>query len=214
MCSEYIPRMATRPYEQRARAAAAEETRRRILDAAAARLRRAPSQPVSLDAVASDAGVSRSTVYLGFESRAGLFDAVAADVLQRSGHRRLVEAVAHPDAGQALRGGFRAGTAMYAADPDVFRALFSMSALGEDVTGGTIRRWERTRALGVSRLARRLREEGILRADVGEQDAADVLWVLTSFEAYDLLRARRGLDGTEAAQALLAAAERGLWALS
>jgi AcrR family transcriptional regulator len=202
--------MATRRYEQRRRAAAAEETRRRVLDAAAARLRSAPSQPVSIDAVASDAGVSRSTVYVGFESRAGLFDAVAADLLQRAGHRRLVEAVADEDAGEALRGGLRAGSAMYAADPDVFRALFSMSALGEDLTGGTIRRWERTRGIGVSRLARRLRDQGILRSDVGEQEAADLLWVLTSFEAYDLLRARRGPDAAGIADALVAATERGL----
>jgi AcrR family transcriptional regulator len=203
--------MTTRQYEQRRRAEAADETRRRILDAAAARLRSAPSRPVGVDAVASDAGVSRSTVYLAFGSRAGLFDAVAADALQRAGHRRLVEAVVHPDARQALLRGLRAGTAMNAADPDVFRALFSMSALGEDVTGGTIRRWERTRGVGVARLARRLGEQGVLRPDVDDQEAADLLWVLTSFEAYDLLRARRGLDGTEAAEALFAAAERGLW---
>lgn len=204
--------MATRRYEQRRRAEAAEETRRRILDAAAARLRSAPSRPVGVDAVASDAGVSRSTVYLAFGSRAGLFDAVAADALQRAGHRRLVEAVAHPDARQALLGGLRAGTAMNAADPDVFRALFSMTALGEDVTGGTIRRWERTRGVGVTRLARRLGEQGVLRPDVGDQEAADLVWVLTSFEAYDLLRARRGLDAAEIADALVAAAERGLFA--
>ena len=203
--------MATRPYEQRRRAEAAEETRRRILDAAAARLRSAPSRPVGVDAVASDAGVSRSTVYLAFGSRAGLFDAVAADALQRAGHRRLVEAVAHRDAREALLGGLRAGTAMYAADPDVFRALFSMSALGEDVTGGTIRRWERTRALGVARLARRLAQEGILRTGIGEQDAGDLLWVLTSFEAYDLLRARRGAGAADAAATLVGAAERGLF---
>ena len=202
--------MTTRQYEQRRRAEAADETRRRILDAAAARLRSAPSRPVGVDAVASDAGVSRSTVYLAFGSRAGLFDAVAADALQRAGHRRLVEAVADPDARQALLGGIRAGTAMNAADPDVFRALFSMSALGEDATGGTIRRWERTRGVGVARLARRLGEQGVLRPDVDDQEAADLLWVLTSFEAYDLLRARRGLDAAGIADALVAATERGL----
>ena len=154
--------MAIRRYEQRARAESTAETRRAILDAAAARLRKAPSRPVGLDAVAGDAGVSRSTVYLAFGSRAGLFEAVAADALQRGGHRRLVEAVAEADPAAAMRGGLRAGAAMYAADPDVFRALFSMSALGEDVTGGTIRRWERTRAIGVTRLAQRLSEQGSL----------------------------------------------------
>ena len=56
--------MATRKYEQRLRAEAAEETRRSILDAVYDRLRRAPSTPVSVEQVARTAGVSRSTVYL------------------------------------------------------------------------------------------------------------------------------------------------------
>jgi AcrR family transcriptional regulator len=201
-----------RRYKQRERARTVEATRRRILDAAAARLRRAPSQPVSVDAVASDAGVSRSTVYLAFGSRAGLLDAVAADVLHRAGRRRLVEAVAHSRAREALRGGLGAGAAMYAADPDAFRALFSMSALGEDATGGTIRRWERTRMVGVTRLAGRLADQGALRPGVTQREAVDLLWVLTSFEAFDLLHAGRSRDHEGAAAALFAAAERTLLA--
>jgi len=199
-----------RPYRQRQRADAAEATRRRILDAATERLRRAPAQPVSVDAVARDAGVSRSTVYLVFSSRAELLDAVAADVLHRAGRRHLVEAVAHPDAREALRGGLRAGAAMYAADPDAFRALFSMSTLGQDPTGGTIRRWERTRMVGVTRLAGQLADQGALRPGVTLRAATDLLWVLTSFEAFDLLYAGRDLDHEAAAAALFAAAERSL----
>ena len=202
--------MSTRPYRQRQRADAAEATRRRILDAAATRLRNAPAQPVNVEAVASDAQVSRSTVYLNFGSRAGLLDAVAADVLHRAGQRRLVEAVADPDAREALRGGLAAGTAMYAADPAAFRALFSMSALGEDPTGGTIQRWERTRMVGVTRLAGRLADQGALRAGVTQQAATDLLWVLTSFEAFALLHAGRGHGHAAAAAALHDAAERSL----
>ena len=67
--------MATRPYEQRQRAEAAEQTRRRILDAVIERLRKAPAEPVSVDRIAEMAGVARSTVYAIFGSRAGLFDA-------------------------------------------------------------------------------------------------------------------------------------------
>ncbi len=57
---------------------------------------------------------------------------------------------------------------------------------------------------------RRLSEQGRLRTGVGEREAADLLWVLTSFEAYDLLRARRDLDAAAAGDALVGAAERGL----
>ena len=90
--------MAKRRYEQRLRAETAEETRRRILDAVYERLREAPSQPVSVDRIARMAGVARSTVYLVFGSRAGLFDALGDDLLRRDAYGRLLDAVADPDA--------------------------------------------------------------------------------------------------------------------
>ena len=77
--------MAKRPYEQRLRARSAEETRRRILDAVYERLREAPAEPVSVERVARMAGVARSTVYLVFGSRAGLFDALGDDLLRQDG---------------------------------------------------------------------------------------------------------------------------------
>src|SRR5919107_547294 len=107
--------MTTRRYEQRLRAEAAEETRRRILDAVYDRLRAAPTQPVGVDQVARAAGVARSTVYLIFGSRAGLFDAAAGDLLRRGGFERVTAAVAHPDAREHLRGSIRAGMEVYAA---------------------------------------------------------------------------------------------------
>ena len=49
------------------------------------------------------AGVARSTVYLIFGSRAGLFDAVARDLLDRGGFDRVVRATEDPDAREHLR---------------------------------------------------------------------------------------------------------------
>src|SRR5688500_4015685 len=102
--------MSTRPYQQRLRAVSAEETRRRILDAMYGQL------PVfaSVDALAREAGVARSTVYLLFGSRAGLFDALAEDVLSRAGLADLVRAVKHPEPLAHLRGAVRANTRMFA----------------------------------------------------------------------------------------------------
>ena len=73
-----------RAYEQTARAESAADTRRRIIDAVIDRLRKAPAERISVDAVARKAGVARSTVYLIFGSRAGLFDAVALEVYDRA----------------------------------------------------------------------------------------------------------------------------------
>lgn len=201
--------MAKRRYEQRLRAEAAEQTRRRILDAVYERLREAPSQRVSVDRVARMAGVARSTVYLIFGSRAGLFEALADDLLRRTPYERLVEAAAHPDARESLRSGFRAATEMFAADRDVARALYSMAQLDEEAVGDAVRRAEEERARGMARLARRLAEQDALRPGVSAAAAADLLWVLTSFEGFDLLHGR-GLSVDEIAAALTAAAERSL----
>jgi AcrR family transcriptional regulator len=202
--------MATRRYEQRLRAHSAEETRRRILDAAYDRLREAPSQPLNVDRVARTAGVARSTVYLVFGSRAGLFDALREDLVERSGLARLVEAVQHPDARQHLRGGIRAGAEMFAADRDAFRALTSMSALDDEAVGGAMRRGEAIRARGMARLAGRLDDQGVLLPGVTAERAADALWMLTSFDAFDQLYTGRGLSLDEVVGVLTETAERSL----
>jgi AcrR family transcriptional regulator len=67
-----------RTYTMTARAKAAEETRRRILQAAFELQSRRLSSEIGLDAVAEDAGVSVQTVLRHFGSRAGLFDATVA----------------------------------------------------------------------------------------------------------------------------------------
>jgi AcrR family transcriptional regulator len=202
--------MATRPYEQRQRAEAAEHTRRRILDAVIERLRKAPAEPVSVDRIAEMAGVARSTVYAIFGSRAGLFDAVAADVLEREDYQRLLEAKHEPDAREHMRVGFRTGTEMLAADRDIVRALFSMAQLDERAVGEAVRKREESRAAGMARLAGRLAEQDLLRPGVSVEDAEQILWVLTSFESFDLLYTGRGLSTSAVAELLFATAERAL----
>jgi AcrR family transcriptional regulator len=205
-----LPRVTTRRYEQRLRAQSADETRRRILDAVYDGLRDAPSRPVSVDRVARAAGVARSTVYLVFGSRAGLFDALGRDLMERSGYAGLIEAVGHPDAREHMRGGIAAGARMFAADRDVARALYSMAQLDEEAVGGAIGRIEAERSRGMLRLARRLDEQGLLRDDVTVEDAAHTLWVMTSFDAFDLLFTGRGLSLEETTRLLVAGAERAL----
>ena len=206
--------MASRPYEQRLRAESAADTRRRILDAVYERLRDAPAEAVSLERVAKMAGVSRSTVYLIFESRAGLFDAFTADLYDRTGYARLLEALRVDDAWESVRGGIRAGVEIFAADRDAFRALHSMEALDPEAVGGTIRRIEERRAEGMAWAARRLRKQGYLRRGVSVNEAAHILWIQASFEAFDLLYTGRGLPAKKVADILVAVAERSLLAES
>jgi AcrR family transcriptional regulator len=202
--------MTPRRYEQRLRAEAAEETRRRILDALYARLGEAPSRPVTVDEVARRAGVARSTVYLIFGSRAGLFDALTTHLFRGAGYDRLLQAVRHPDARQHLRGGLAAGVEIFAAHRDVFRVLFSMAELDPDAVGDAVRRTESARAEGMVRLAERLAEQGILRPGLTVREAADVVWLMASFDAFDLLYTARGLPADEVGRLLGDVAERAL----
>jgi AcrR family transcriptional regulator len=203
--------MPTRKYEQGLRAEAAEETRRRILAALYERLRSEPSRPVSVDEVARLARVARSTVYLVFGSRAGLFDALAADLF-RSGEFAIVEqAVAHPDARERLRSGVIGGSRMFAAHRDVFRVLYSMAQLDANAVGGAVQRLEEARANGMAGLAQALADQDLLRPGVTVEQAADILWLLSSFDTFDVLYTGRGLPLDEVIEVLRTTGERALY---
>jgi AcrR family transcriptional regulator len=202
--------MTTRRYEQGARAEAAEQTRRRILDAMYERLSEAPAEQVNIKDVAHRAGVVRSTVYAVFGSKAGLFDAFGNDVLRRGGFAALLAAAEHPDAGEAMRGTIRVGVRMYSSHREVLRALYSMARIAPDAVGGAVDRMEAGRARGMTEIAGRLSEQGILRSDVGVKEAADLLWVLTGFDTFDLLYTGRSRSLHRVTDTLIATADRSL----
>jgi hypothetical protein len=73
-----------------------------------------------------------------------------------------------------------------------------------------VQRSEGRRTRGMGQLARRLDQDGALRDDVTRAEAAHLLWVLTSFEAFDLLYTGRSLDAEAVADLLVATAVRSL----
>lgn len=191
----------TRRYEQRLRAEGAEETRRRVLDAVYQRLREAPAEPLSVDRVAKMARVSRSTVYLVFVSRAGLFDALGDDLRRRGGFDRVGE-------GSSLGESIRASVPVFVEHREVLRVLYSMAALDSQAVGGVVERMGADRAEGLARHARRLEEEGVLRGGLTVDSAADLLWAVTGFEFFDQLYSGRGLSAEAVAEVMVEAAER------
>jgi AcrR family transcriptional regulator len=202
--------VSTRKYQQRLRANTAAETRLRILKAVASLLRQAPTEPVSLDKVAHEAGVARSTIYVVFGSRAGLFDAFTEDLVERNGLADLTAAVAARDARTHLRGGILAAARMQASDIEIYRVLVAMSRVDPESVGGAVVRLEDRRRGGMEYLAKRLDEDDALRDDVTTDQAVDLLWMLCSFEAFDLLHTDRGLSVEEAADVIATTAERAL----
>jgi AcrR family transcriptional regulator len=203
--------MATRRYVQRARAESAEETRRRILEAMADGLREAPAEALSVDRVAQLAGVARSTVYVIFGSRSGLFQALAEYLFERAGFAQLLDALRAPDARDALRNALRATVRIYAEERDLARALWSMSTLDPDLVAGVVEGINRDRARGNRRLAKRLADQKALRPGLSVNEATDVLWLLTSFDSFDQLYTGRGLSLDDIAVRLIELAERTLY---
>jgi AcrR family transcriptional regulator len=204
--------MATRQYEQRARAEEAQRTRMRIIEAVFERLREAPAERIAINRIAQMAGVARSTVYAIFGSRSGLFDAVGRELAERSGYAALVDAKHQPDGRDHLRAGFRAASEMLAANRDIYRALRSMSQLDEQAVGGAVRRMDEERAAGMARLAGRLAEQGVLRKGLSVEDAEHILWMLSSFESFDELYTNRGLSTDRTTELLIETAQRALYA--
>ena len=201
--------MDKRRYVQRRRAESAHQTRERILEAARSSLRSGPLGAVKADDIAREAGVARSTLYVLFGSRTGLFEALAVDLLEHGGFDRLVKAFRLPDARTALLESLRVGTEAYATDPDLARSILTLAVTDPDAAAA-VRRFERGRWPGMRDIARRLEAEGYLRSDVSRDEAAQILWVLTSFASFDQLFRERGLGVTATAERLQTIAGRTL----
>jgi hypothetical protein len=88
-----------------------------------------------------------------------------------------------------------------------------MAQLDAAAVGGAIQRMEEGRAGGMARLAQRLADQEALRADVTAGQAADLLWLLTSFDSFDLLYTGRGLSAEQTATTLITTADRSLCTL-
>jgi AcrR family transcriptional regulator len=198
-----------RTYVQSGRAAAAAAKRHDLLDATIAMLAIEPLPRITLDAVAKRAGAARSTVYTMFGSRGGLLEAVAVRLLERIGFDRLVAAVNDPDPRRALDLALIESVRLYARERQVSRALWSWADLDPDAAGA-FAMLDGGREAGTTHLIDRLADADLLRPDVSRQEAADVLFLLTSFDTFDQLYTGRNLDEADVTARLRTVVERTL----
>lgn len=198
-----------RSYRQTARAESAAETRQRIIEVAREQLARAPLQNVGLPEIAEGAGVARSTIYTVFGSREGLMIAVAEDLLDRGGFARIGEALRNPDVVRGFEQSIEVAMELYSRERPVGQALLSLAAVDRDASSAAAR-LNRGRREGMRRLAERMSAQGVLREDVTVDEAADVLWVITSFETFAQLYTGRDLPAETVGKRLIAMAKRTL----
>lgn len=175
-----------RPYRLQARAAAAKDTRRRILLAARAEFSRPADRPPSIEAVAAGAGVARTTIYGQFGSRLGLIEAVVMDAV-RPGLADIIKASFDPDARRAVRLTVRHGSELWDRDLDLYANVFALAAIDADIAS-LVEMNEANRRRDLDRLIQRAAEQRVLRPELDVDAAVDVLLLVTSFPTFASLR--------------------------
>lgn len=192
------PPVNSRRYESPRRAAQAAETRRVIVDAARRLFEGGGYATTSMPSIAADAGVAVKTLYLAFESKAGLLRAVwearlgrdeeETPELERRWFRELT-AEAHPEAklrllaAQSRRVKTTTGLLLEAiraaadTDPEI-------ATLWQDIQAKLLR---------VQRaVVDQLDADSALRPSLAAGEAADILWTLNHPSVWHLLvRERR-----------------------
>lgn len=177
----------TRPYRSSVRAAAADETRARIVAAARALLIGGEDLPAfSIDGVARQAGVTRLTVYNRFESKRGLLEAVFDDTAERGGLSEVAAVFAEADVAVALRRFVSVFCRFWDAHGALVPKFRAVVQLDDEVAVALEERSERRRH-ALTQLIGRLRFAKSGKADA---DLVDVLFALTSFETYQALSVR------------------------
>jgi AcrR family transcriptional regulator len=179
---------ARRTYVSSVRAAAAAETRDRVIEAAARCLREdAGIASFSLDNVAKAAGVTRLTVYNQFGSRRALLEAVFDDIARQAGLARIAQAMAMPDPRAALDAMVETFCAFWSRDPAIGRLHDAMATDPEFATALIERNERRRKALMV--LVDRIAANAASRQS--RQDAVDMIFALTSYAMFAMLRVSR-----------------------
>ena len=178
--------MAPRPYSMEKRRAANDETRARILEAARQLLCSEPKTDLSMEAIARSADVSRLTIYYQFSSRAGLLEALYDHLAGRGNMHRMAEVFQEKNPSVALDKMVGTFVGFWASDPVVMRRLRAMADLDPEIGQG-IQARDARRPQIVLEILSRAKPRKTKQPSLKQRVAADVLAMLTSFEAYDAL---------------------------
>src|SRR5262249_8350015 len=176
--------MKSRPYRLGQRQASVEQTRSRII-AAARDLLATPGDfsGFTIDAVASEAGVARMTVFNQFGSKRGLLEALFDDLAARGLVKRVHAVFQAPDPRDALDKLVAAFGAFWTSDRLVIRRIRGLASIDSDFELAVRARDERRRE-GIRTILSRLPKTR-RKADLEEFVA--ILHTLTSFETFDNL---------------------------
>jgi AcrR family transcriptional regulator len=179
--------MSPRPYRMERRRERADENRLRIINAARDLLAsKKSSARFSLEAVARRAGVARMTVYHQFGSLGGLLEGLCDSLAIAGEMNHLADAFRQSDALDALDQFISVFTKFWESDRAVIRGLGALAVLDPEFAVVLEERygWRRR---GVRAVLDRLAKQTGRPKPRDMDEAADLLYMLTSFSTYDTL---------------------------
>jgi AcrR family transcriptional regulator len=162
----------------------------------------------SVEQVAERAGISRATLYQHFRSRIELVDEMCDAFDANPALLAIRDTVVLDDPYAALDETIANCVAFWSSEDRVLEQLYGVAAI-DQAARDLVDRQRADRRGEMKRLARRLKQAGVLRRGLGEASALTILMLLTSYESYRELR-EAGLPDREAAKLLRETAHRQL----
>jgi AcrR family transcriptional regulator len=192
------PVKAKRRYDSTRRREQAAATRLEILDAAQLLFERDGYSATTMAAIAAEAGVALKTVYLAFETKAGLLRALwhlrlrgdEADIPipERQWYR---DVIAEPDPERQLRMGARNARAVKERAAGLLRVMRDAAGADPDIA----ELWQRIQDdfhANQRAVVDTIDAKGALASGLDAARAADILWTLNHPDVWHLLVAERG----------------------
>ena len=140
-----------------------------------------------MEAIAAAAQVSAKTVEAAFGSKRGVLAAVVDPLASSGPPRDLVDQVrAAEDPQHRIRLVAELTQRAYEASVPEFELMRGAAAVAPEIAA-VAQQVEARRRENQVRLVTYLREKGILRKDLGPEEAADIVWALTSYDLYRAL---------------------------
>lgn len=181
-------------------------TRERILGAARELIELEDGAAPSMSALARAVGISRQALYLHFPDRAALLLALVAHVDEREGLQAGIAAVeGAPDAASQVRSWAQMQASRNPKIAPLARAL-DQARHADQAAAQAWRDRTGNRLRGAAAIITRLRGEGGLHPSWNTEEAAALLWELTSFRVWDDLVNDSGLTPGRYTEIVTAAA--------
>lgn len=168
-----------RKYESSLRDEQARQTRLRIRRAARKLFAEQGFTTTTIASIAKEAGVSSATIYAVFESKAGIISSMLDEMEERVDIPvRIRQMMEETDPSRQLRLWLSAHCDLFFQNADVLRA--AMEAIGNPEVAALAARGDENRRQAVEGLTRRWDERNALRTGLGQREAADRMWLLST----------------------------------